>query len=370
MTAPHSRPAANLRRLDDLVIRWIREQRALVIISTMAWVCFLAAFLWPEIVPANLLILPLVLGPMYLVPRQLPGLVAFVIGLMLVAVSRVPMLTPRIVVGALIILVTGAFMLVTSRRRGRLGVGGAQGERMFIDLRDRIQRQAMVPELPAGWCVEVAVRTADGTGFAGDFALGSMSPDGSRCYLVVVDVSGKGIEAGTRALQMSGAFGALLGALPAEQFLPAANDYLLRQGWLEGFATAVYLTLDLTDGAFQIWNAGHPPAVQLDAASGQWLVHETATGPALGLMPQAEFCPVTGVLRVGDALLLYTDGVVESRRRDLTAGIDRLAGNAERLRGDFAHGAEKLVDSSGTVDDDRALVLIHRLGVPASVVAP
>ena len=63
----------------------------------------------------------------------------------------------------------------------------------------------------------------------------------------MVDVSGKGEEAGTRALLLSGAFGGLLGALPPAEFLPAANDYLLRQDWDEGFATAVHLSLDLAD---------------------------------------------------------------------------------------------------------------------------
>ena len=63
--------------------------------------------------------------------------------------------------------------------------------------------------------------------------------------MVVVDVSGKGEGAGTRALLLSGAFGGLLGALPPGEFLPAANDYLLRQDWDEGFATAVHLSLDV-----------------------------------------------------------------------------------------------------------------------------
>ena len=54
-------------------------------------------------------------------------------------------------------------------------------------------------------------------------------------------MSGKGVDAGTRALLLSGAFGGLLGALPSEEFLAASNDYLLRQGWDEGFATAVHV---------------------------------------------------------------------------------------------------------------------------------
>ena len=74
----------------------------------------------------------------------------------------------------------------------------------------------------------------------------------------MVDVSGKGEEAGIRALLLSGAFGGLLGALPADQFLPAANDYLLRQEWEEGFATAIHLSLDLRTAA----SRSAPPATR------------------------------------------------------------------------------------------------------------
>ena len=173
-------------------------------------------------------------------------------------------------------------------------------------------------------------------------------------------MSGKGEQAGTRALLLSGAFGGLLGALAPAEFLPAANDYLLRQGWDEGFATAVHLSLDLETGAFEVRTAGHPPAAQLDAGSGRWAVHE-AEGPVLGLIEGAEFVPLVGVLRHGDALLLYTDGMVETPRRDIGLGIDRMLGQAERLlRGEFNGGADRLVDSLGSHNDDRALVLVHR----------
>jgi serine phosphatase RsbU (regulator of sigma subunit) len=64
---------------------------------------------------------------------------------------------------------------------------------------------------------------------------------------------------------------------------------------------------------------------------------------------------------VGDALLLYTDGLVESPNRDIAFGIDKLLGEAERLvQHGFAGGAERLVDSVNTETDDRALLLLYR----------
>jgi serine phosphatase RsbU (regulator of sigma subunit) len=214
--------------------------------------------------------------------------------------------------------------------------------------------------LPDGWHAQSALRSAGGTPFAGDFVVAARPHDGDRLEVAVVDVSGKGAAAGTRALLLSGALGGLIAALPPNDFLGAANDYLLQQNWDEGFATAIHLSLDLNTGDFEIRSAGHPPAAQRAAGSGRWTVHPSE-GPALGLVADAEFPPVRGTVRSGDAILLYTDGLVESRSRDIGLGIDKMLGQAEMLlRGSFEDGAKRLIDQLGSRIDDRALLLIHR----------
>ncbi len=304
--------------------------------------------------------MPLLLGSLLLGPRQLPWFVVFVMVMLLLAITRQTDLTPRTLLAVAILYLLCFIVLFTSFRRSRLGVAGALGEAMLVDLRDRILTQGRTPTLPDGWLVEQALRSAGGTPFAGDFVV-STSPRGStRIECVVVDVSGKGEQAGTRALLLSGAFGALLGALPPREFLPAANDYLLRQDWEEGFATAVHLSLDVVTGAFEVRTAGHPPAAQLEAGSGRWVVEESE-GPVLGLIEDAEFRVIEGVMRPGDALLLYTDGMVETATREVEMGIDRMLGQAEKLlRSNFEGGAARLIDALGSQHDDRALVLVHR----------
>lgn len=333
---------------------------------TLAWLLALTVavtatvLVWPDIVPLTTLIVPLLLGSLLLSPRHLPWFVVFVMLMLMLSIGRQPNITARTVLAIAVLFLLCFIVLVTSFRRTRLGVAGSMGESMLVDLRDRILKQGGVPTLPEGWLIETALRSAGGTPFAGDFVVASRPPDGSRLEVAVVDVSGKGEQAGTRALLLSGAFGGLLGALPASAFLPAANDYLLRQDWAEGFATAVHLSLDVATGAYEVRTAGHPPAAQLDAGTGRWTVHE-AEGPVLGLMEDAEFTVVHGVLRPGDALLLYTDGMVETPRRDIGLGIDRMLGQAERLlRGTFDGGADRLVEALGSENDDRALVLVHR----------
>lgn len=262
-----------------------------------------------------------------------------------------------------VVTATAVLVALYARSRERLGVQGTLGESMLVDLRDRLRSQDRVPDLPPQWNVERILRSAYGDSFSGDFLVASRSMQGDQLEMVLVDVSGKGQAAGTRALLLSGAFGGLLGAMPQEEFMAAANAYLLRQRWHEGFATAVHLALELATGNFSLSSAGHPPALHYHAGSGRWEVVRALGGPALGIIDHAEFPAHQGHLSRGDALLLYTDGLVESAGRDLDLGIDRLMGQAERMvsGGDFRGGADRIMDGTRTGEsDDRALVLLWR----------
>lgn len=360
-----SRPLPLRRKVRRTWARWRRTGlsadtlvlAALVALTLVCGALFAAA---PGTWPLTLVVLPMFLGGIFLGPRHLPWFLVFVLGVLAFAVTQQKELFPRVVIGVVVLFLLGFITLLSSFRRSSLGVAGAQGESMLVDLRDRILRQGTLPALPDNWYAESALRSAGGTPFAGDFVVASRRPGENRLDFVVVDVSGKGEDAGTRALLLSGAFGGLLGALTPAEFLPAANDYLLRQNWDEGFATAVHLNVDLSTGDFTVRTAGHPPAVQLRAGSGKWMVHESE-GPVLGLIEEAEFHEVHGQMRSGDAVLLYTDGLVETPTRDISMGIDKLQGQGERLlRLGFDNGARRLIEALGSHQDDRALLLLHR----------
>ena len=269
---------------------------------------------------------------------------------------------PNFFGSVLVTVFVAGMMSWLSISRARLGVQGTLGESMLVDLRDRIRSTSRLPSLPEPWHAEVAVESAYGESFAGDFAVANLSNSGDRLEVALVDISGQGLEAGTRALLLSGAFGGLLGAMEPAGFLGAANAYLLRQDWKEGFATAIHLALDLSSGQFSVGGAGHPPAVKFWAGSGLWQVLNAENGPLLGVMERDVFPRSFGQLDRGDALLLYTDGVIETRTRDLTVGIDRMLGAAQILvsRG-FAGGAARICASALAGEtDDRAVVLIWR----------
>lgn len=336
------------------------DRLALVFLVLLTVGLTVGGLLSPDLVPQASIFLPIVLASLWLGPRTLPWFVIFCLCAVLVLVTELPEITTAVVMRVLITFLIGLLLIFTSFRRSKLGVSGPRGESMFVDLRDRIARQGAIPTLPPQWHVESASRSAGGTSFGGDFIVSTRRTDESALDLVVVDVSGKGVEAGTRSLLLSGAFGGLATAVTPDRFLEAANEYLLRQEWSEGFATAIHLHISLRTGDFELRKAGHPPAVWLHAGSGRWSVLDS-DGPILGLMPEASFAVVRGRLLPDDALVMYTDGLVETVQRDIGSGIDKLAGRAQLLLpAGFAGGARALIDALATPNDDGAVVLVHR----------
>jgi hypothetical protein len=306
----------------------------------------------------GLMILPVLAGGLLLWPRALRVLFVIVALALAYDVARAGQRTGFGIVATIAII--AAFADVLARTRAKLGLLGLRGDQLLIDLRDRIKVQSALPLLPEGWGAEWVLRPAGGALFGGDFVVSAC--DGKTLEVAVVDVSGKGIDAGTRALLLSGAFGGLLGSVPASEFLGACNAYLRRGEPVEGFVTAVHLVLDLMTGNYVLASAGHPPPVHFERGSGTWRL-TGARGIVLGVVPDLRGVPETGTLRPGDALMLYTDGLIEQPGIDIDTGIDRLVGAADRVvAAGFSGGAAALVHElrAEGATDDRALVLIWR----------
>jgi hypothetical protein len=334
-----------------------RERNLTITLSVLTLlVGFLAAKVSTEWFSPSLLILVMLVGGLHLRLRSLAVLlVAVVLALGYIALT---LGAGQVGLGLTVTIgFTAVLAVLMARTRGKLGVQGLRGDAMLLELRDRLKSQGELPQLPKDWGGKVVLKQAGGSSFGGDFLV-SMR-DGDNLEIALVDVSGKGVDAGTRALLLSGTFGGLLGSV--DDFLPACNAYLHRQRGDEGFVTAVHVRIDLSTGAYTITSAGHPPVVKLDAGTGNWQV-ASAKGVVLGVVPDLHCEPDSGVLRKGDALLLYTDGLIEQPGRDIDAGLDKLLGEAERrLPSGFRDGARALVNSMASGhNDDCALVLIWR----------
>ncbi|HVU53207.1 MAG TPA: PP2C family protein-serine/threonine phosphatase [Polyangia bacterium] len=163
---------------------------------------------------------------------------------------------------------------------------------------------------------------------------------GGRLLAAIGDVSGKGV---TGALMMS-RISSELRRLAAEgtgpgQILARLNGSLPGRMQDDRFVTVVCVLLDMPNRRWTVANAGHVVPL-LRRASGAVCGLAYASGPPIGMMPDASYDEEVFVAEPGDILLLATDGVFElfagHRRPCSTMGQCRLADVVQSATHDLA----------------------------------
>jgi anti-sigma regulatory factor (Ser/Thr protein kinase) len=196
-------------------------------------------------------------------------------------------------------------------------------------------------------------------------------PDG-RLGVVVGDVMGKGVRAASVMGQVRNALRGLLHADPAPATVLTRLDRLVAaMDDDEELVTLAYGVLDPLSGRFTWSGAGHPPPLLL-GADGEALYLEPGDGLPLGLGGARE--EVALDLAPGEVVLLYSDGLVESRARPLLDGLPLLQEHAAWIVAEGGQGspwqgpapldvlADALVErmTGGLADDDVTLLAVGR----------
>ncbi|MGK4903764.1 PP2C family protein-serine/threonine phosphatase [Streptomyces albus] len=229
----------------------------------------------------------------------------------------------------------------------------AETERRFSET----FRKALVPplgRLSPRWIDVSAAYVPSESGVGGDWYKCRERPDG-RVLLAVGDASGHGVSAASRALQQRSALAGLAYTdEDAAQLATALGEVVYHDyyGSLDTTATCVVGHLHPDARVFRWASAGHPPPILV--RDGEPHLLETAYGLMLGVLPDAPYEINDTQLRAGDLLLMYTDGVVERRGRDLDAGTDLLL---DAVRGCVRH--------SGSGPEVMDCVVHHVLGPEA-----
>jgi len=134
----------------------------------------------------------------------------------------------------------------------------------------------------------------------------------TKLCLVIGDVSGKGVPAAlfmavSKALLRSEA----MRDYPPHEVLAHVNKLLCPDNQMCMYVTVFCLMLDTRTGVMEYCNGGHTaPWVSSERGSVEQL--ETPQGAVLGVMENAPYESRQHVLKKGDLLLLYTDGVTEA----------------------------------------------------------
>jgi sigma-B regulation protein RsbU (phosphoserine phosphatase) len=171
--------------------------------------------------------------------------------------------------------------------------------------------------------------------------------DSSRVALVVADVSGHGTSAAFTMSQLKGVFHSLVPqGLGCSDFLVQANSALGRGLGRTTFVTLVYGVLDCANKTFTFIRAGHCPVLRYNSEKNRVEAYH-GKGMGLGLLRnnayQEHIEEQTIRYEPGDALLLYTDGVIECRNAEGEEyGQERLVTSFEKHAGQNSSSAEEI----------------------------
>ncbi len=217
-----------------------------------------------------------------------------------------------------------------------IGMEFAARAAIFMDNAQRYSRErataltlqrAMLPTgLSAPSSVEVRHRYLPGSKLievGGDW-YESIALPGGRVALVVGDVAGHGVRAAVTMGRLRTAIHTLaMLELPPAETLQQLNELMQELGAREPhFATCVYAIFDAVAGTCEVASAGHlPPLLVRPDGSNELLDVSPAPPLGVGTGPiQSRTLPIAD----GSLLVLYTDGLVEKRSKDIDEGLARL----------------------------------------------
>ncbi|MYV98739.1 SpoIIE family protein phosphatase [Streptomyces sp. SID3343] len=252
------------------------------------------------------------------------------------------------------------------RELARTGALAAEALRSYAEehaLALTLQRSFLPAILPDIDDVDVAVRyvpASDQAEIGGDF-YEAVALDDRRILVAIGDVAGHSLRAATIMGEVRHSLRAFASeGHPPHAVLDRLNAMMLRFQPYETVTVCV-LIFDQHTGDMRIANAGHlPPLVVDESGASRYL---EVSGPLLGLdLPRADATSIR--LEPGETLVLYTDGLIEERRSDLDAGMNRLREETVRVWSQ-SHDPELLADHllselGGDTRDDIALLILRR----------
>jgi len=183
-----------------------------------------------------------------------------------------------------------------------------------LDLAADIQTAMLPRTFPTRAEIDVAAALRPARTVGGD--LYDVVLEGDRLWMLVGDVSGKGVGAALLMAVTKTLFRAIApGSASVASAMGRVNDELARDNERAMFVTVFAARLDLATGELRYVNGGHNPTYRLEA-DGPLTPLGGPVDPALGAVEGHEYRESTLALRPGDTLVLYTDGVVEARAAD------------------------------------------------------
>ena len=272
-----------------------------------------------------------------------------------------------------VIAMRGVYQDVTAEFHTRLAFAAAREQladteeraavehRLAIRLQEAITPRSAARDEPveaAGLDVAARYRpSGEGNLVSGDWYDTVLLPS-KKVLLVVGDIAGHGLDAVTGMVAVRNSLRglAITGAGPATLL-----DWLNRAAahFTDGvLGTAICGLYDPADRSLHWARAGHlPPILVRDGRAGQFPLPE---GLLLGADPDARYTEEVAMLRLGDTLLMFTDGLIERRDEPIDEALATLLQVASRPVGDVGDYADLLLaEAASDTGDDACLVAVR-----------
>jgi sigma-B regulation protein RsbU (phosphoserine phosphatase) len=187
-----------------------------------------------------------------------------------------------------------------------------------------------IPPVPG---FDLAVRSLPAKEVGGDFYDAIIPISKHRIGLLIADVSGKGVPAALfMALSRTITRANAAWHSRASDAIRNANTMIAADAKYGMFVTLFFSIINTETKEVSYVNAGHNPPLILHGDLKREVL--AVTGPALGIMPDADYREEVVTLRSGDIVVCYTDGVVEAfDTHDEEFGLERFWQVIERSKG-------------------------------------
>jgi serine phosphatase RsbU (regulator of sigma subunit) len=235
-------------------------------------------------------------------------------------------------------------------------------EERDMKLLDNIQ-SALMPTLPDkldGLSVGVSFGSATKMALLGGDFYDVIDLGDPGVLFLVGDVSGKGLEAAGIATRTRYELGASANAnADPAGFMHAANRSLMRQLSPERFVTAAACLVQPKSGLVKVCLAGHPSPLHFNHRGNAEI--DAPHNPPLGVFPDIEFKQTVEMFEQGDVLLVYTDGVTDSRRSAKEFGVAGISSAVDTIADHDPGRIASAVRTAATEYHDASLPADDRL---------
>ncbi len=225
-------------------------------------------------------------------------------------------------------------VLTAVGQQAGLALDRAQLYEQSASVAHELQRSLLTGEHPADDRFEVATEYRPGVDtleVGGDWYDVFVAAEGVVA-VVVGDVVGRGLGAASAMGQLRSAVRAVAGPGAGPAVLLSRLDRFVEHVEAASLATVAYAELDLDGGGVRYACAGQPPPVLVRAGGGVELLWGGRSAPLGAYLVAGARAEADVQLRPFDRLVLYTDGLVERRDRDLDEGFEALARAADEGR--------------------------------------